>query len=268
MSRRAGPRRHIQWTSLVVAGQGRRTIRCQDRFAQRAELEQAFELLATHYKARGYDCPGATPYRFTPYHVLPDTITLVALRESRVSATMSLVPDTSLLGLPMEHVYGTEISDLRRQGRRLAEMTSLADSGLTCSEFIQVFMAFIKIAMHYHIRLGGDQCVIVIHPRHRNFYLKVLGFVPLAPEGNYPSVQGHPAEALLLDVPLMKANSPKMHETIFGELLPESILCPPTWSPESIRHFGGNSTQTDPRTIEDLLLCIERLGSPPRWLEG
>ena len=167
----------------------------------------------------------------------------------------------------MEGVYGAEIPDLRWEGRRLAEATSVADSGLTCNEFIQVSTAFIKIAMHYHIHQGGDSWVIAINPRHRNFYLDVLGFVPLGPRRSYPSMQGHTAEAFLLDVPLMIANSPEMYERTFGELLPEPILDLPVWSPEFVRYFGGNSTQTDHRTIEDLLLSVECLASPPRWLE-
>ena len=58
-----------------------------------------------------------------------------------------------------------------------------------------------------------------------------------------------------------------MYETIFGTLLPEPILWPPRWSPEFVRYFGGNSTETDPKTIEDLLLSVECLGSPRAWLE-
>jgi hypothetical protein len=235
--------------------------------SERAQLEQAFEMLAAHYRARGYEPPGDSPYRFTPYHVLPETITLVAEREGRVCATMSLVPDTTLLGLPMESIYGAEIADLRRAGRRLAEATSLADTGLRISEFIQVFLAFIKVAIHYHLRQGGDSWVIAVHPRHRNYYLKVLGFVPLGPQRSYPSVQDHPAEAFLLDVRLMRTNAPGMHEKIFGEPLPEAVLSLPTWSRELVRHLGGHSTQTDRRTVEDLLMSVEHLSSPPRWRE-
>jgi hypothetical protein len=232
-----------------------------------AELGQAFELVASQYRARRYDRPGAARYRFTRYHALPGTITLVAVRNGGVCATMSLVPDTSLLGLPMEVIYGTEVAELRREGRRLAEATSLADAGLTLSEFIGVLTEFSRIAVHYHLRQGGDSCVITINPRYRSFYLNVLGFVPVGPRRGHPSVQGHPAEAFLLDVPLMRANAPEMYETIFGEPLAEPIVSPPPWSPESVLHFGWNSMQIDCRTAEILLLSVEALGSRPRWAE-
>jgi hypothetical protein len=234
----------------------------------RIELEQAFELLADCPEGREHDGRGEGRYGFTPYHVLPETVTLVAGRDGRVHATMSLVPDTSLLGLPMEGLHGPEVAALRREGRRLAELTGLADSGLTLGEFVQVLAAFIKIAMHYHLRQGGDSWVIAAGPRRRDFYLKVLGFGPLGRRRRDPSAQGRPSEALLLDVPAMQAKAPMMHERVFREPLPEPVVQPPPWSVESVRHFGWNSTQADGRLVEALLLDIEHLGSPPRWRES
>jgi hypothetical protein len=233
----------------------------------RGEHAQAFELLAESYRARGYEVCCDKPYRFTSFHVLPDTINLIAERQGRVCATMSVVPDTRLLGLPMESIYGPEIAALRRQGRRLFETTSLADSGLSIGEFIKVFIALIKLGMHSTIRQGADSWVITVNPRHRNFYRKAMGFVPLGPVRSYPSVQDHPAEAFLLDVPNLLANAPEMHEKIFGEPLADSLLTPSPLSPADVRHFAWRSTQLDSRSADDLLLSIEHFGSPPRWRE-
>ena len=232
-----------------------------------AEWEQAFELLAASYRARGYDAPSDKPYRFTPYHILPDAVTLVAKHQDRVVATLSLVPDTSLLGLPMESIYADEIGELRRQRRRLAEAISLADQGLTIREFIQVFQALIRLAMQYHVRQGGDTWVITVNPRHRNFYQKMMGFIPLGPCRSYPSVQDHPAEAYWLDIDRMRVQAPQMHREVFGERLPEGVLTTPSWSAERVRAFGHRSTQTDARMVDELVLQVEHLGSPPRWLE-
>jgi hypothetical protein len=212
--------------------------------------------------AGGY--PPKSVTGFTPHQVLPEATVLIA-ESGGVFATMSLVPDTTLLGLPMEDTFAAEVAGLRRAGRRLSETTGLADSGPTGGEFIQVSTAFIKVAMHRHLRQGGDSWVIVVNPRHRSFYLKVLGFASLGPARGYASVQGHPGEAFLLDVPLLKANAPKMHGRIFGEPLPDPFLRPPAWSPARVRHFGGRSTRIDPGRVEELLRWVEHLGSPPRW---
>src|SRR4051812_20284227 len=236
--------------------------------SNREELEGAFRLLAANYRARGYEKSSTKRFRFTPHHVLPDTVTLVAKHEGRVVATLSVVPDTLLCGLPMECIYGAEVDALRREGRRLAEATSLADQGLGVREFVRVFKTLIMVGMQYHIHRGGDSWVISVNPRHRAFYLKVLGFVPLGPRRAYPTVEGHPAEAFLSGVDLLKARAPEMYKEVFGEPLPEAVLRTPRWSPRRVDYFGKRSTQGDGRRIRDILSHVERFGGPPRRWEG
>jgi hypothetical protein len=233
--------------------------------SERQEWEEAHLLVAQNYRSRGYDPASAKGTRFTAFHALPDTTTFVAKHDGHVVATLSLVEDNTLLGLPMECIYGPEIHDLRQEGRRLAEATSLADSGLSLREFLQVFVTIIKLTMQYHVRQGGDTWVITVNPRHRNFYNKVLGFVPLGPCRSYPCVQDAPAEAYRLDLDLMRANAPKMYDTMFGEALPPAVLAAPRMDANLVRHFGGNSTQTSPRQVQDILDYAEHYGSPRRW---
>jgi hypothetical protein len=231
------------------------------------EWEQAFELLAASHRGRGYEIPGSMPFRFTPYHILPDTVTLVAMHRDRVVATLSVVPDTSLLGLPMESVYAEQVGVLRLRRRRLSEAISLADRDLTIREFIRVSRALIRLAIQYQLSRGGDTLLITVNPRHRSFYREVMGFEPLGPRRFYPSVQGHPAEAYGLDADRMQSRAPGMYQEVFGERLPEGVLATPAWSAERVRHFGHRSTQTDPGTVDRLILQVEHLDSPPRWLE-
>jgi N-acyl amino acid synthase FeeM len=235
--------------------------------SSRGELEDAFRLLATNYRACGYERPSTGCFRFTRFHVLPTTVILVAKHEDRVVATLSVVPDTKLCGLPMEPVYRAEIAALRQQGRRLAEATSLADQDLGVHEFVRVFKTLIRVGVQYHVRQGGDSWVIAVNPRHPGFYQKVLGFVPLGPRRAYPSVEGHPAEAYLSGVDLLKSHAPEMNREVFGAPLPDSVLHAPRWLPTRVHYFGKRSTQADGRTINALLSQVERYGSPPRWLE-
>lgn len=236
--------------------------------SSRDEFEQAFQLLAARYQARGYEEPSTKLFRFTPYHVLPDTVTFVAKHGDRVVATMSLVPDTALLGLPMECIYGAEVDALRRRGRRLGEVTSLADGDLDTREFLQAFLALKRLMFQYHLRQGGDTWVITVNPRHRNYYCRALGFLPLGPRRTYPTVRNHPAEAFLVDVESMWANAPGMHQRIFGEALPDAVLENPARPADHVRHFADQSTQADRRTILNINRFVEHLGSPPRWRES
>lgn len=235
---------------------------------EQAELEDAYRLLATNYRARGYEAPGSTPYRYTPYHALPGTATFVARHDRRVVATLTLVPDTELLGLPMECIYGSEVERLRRKGRRLAEFTSLAVQGLSLREFTQAFNTLITLAMQYHLRQGGDTWVMAVHPRHRNYYRKVLGFAPLGTQRSYPAVMDHPAEACVVDLELMKNNAPEMHRAVTGAPLADPVLAANGWSAERVRYFGSRSNTIDEDTIEAILLGVEKDGSPIRWAAG
>ena len=232
------------------------------------EYERAFLLLAEKYRAKGYEQAGAKLFRFTPFHVLPETITVVALDGGRVAATLSMVPDTSLLGLPMESIYPEEVARLRREGRRLAEVTSLAEEGLEPREFLRVFEAMIRLVQQYHIRIGGDSWVLTVNPRHGAYYRKVMGAVPVGDRRSYPSANGAPAEAYLCDLGLMKSNVPAKFGRIFGEPLPAAILTPSARPVDHVDFFGEHSTAADRRTIREIAGAVEGSGCPPRWFEA
>jgi hypothetical protein len=229
------------------------------------EWNQAYHLVAAKYQARGYESPCAKPVRFTPFHALPDTATFVAKHEGEVVATLSVVVDNTLLGLPMERIYASEIADLRWGGRRLSEATCLADQDLGMREFVQIFVTLIRAAMQYAVRQGSDTWLITVNPRHRNFYCKAMGFVPFGPCRACPSVRDHPAEAYLLDDGLMQSRAPRMYEQIFGKPLPGAVWDLPPLTPSLVRHFAGQSSQTDRQSIEQILTFVERFGNPRRW---
>ena len=203
--------------------------------------------------------------RFTPYHALPDTQTLVAKHAGHVVATFSIVLDNTLLGLPMESIYGDEIAALRNNGHRLLETTSLADTGLSVREFMQVFVALIRLGMQYHTANGGDTYVITVNPRHKSFYSKVLGFLPLGPCRSYACVQDAPAEAFWVSNTLLQERRPRMNREIFGEPLPKEALVAPKVPRDLIRYFDQQSSLGDPKTLEQVLTYTDHYGSARRW---
>jgi hypothetical protein len=228
------------------------------------EWDQAFALVAANYKESGYEAPTDKPYRFTPYHALPDTTVFVAKREGRVIATFTLVADNDLLGLPLESLYADEVAALRNEGRRVAEITSLAFTELGQREFLQVFVAMIRLLQQYHVSRGGDTWVITVNPRHRTFYCKMLGARQLGECKAYSAVAGAPAEAYWVDQEMMRANAPRGHETIFGEALPATSLAGPSLPRPLIRYFGSQSCQTDEGRVGNLLRSVTT-GSPRSW---
>lgn len=263
---RSGPGPARPPLSIPVPGLGR-AIEVKIASSRR-EFAQAFRLLSANYQARGYEEPSTKPFRFTPYHALPETLTVVAVEARRVVATLSLVPDSASLPLPMEGLYAAEVAALRQSGRRLAEATSLADRDLGSGEFLRVFTAMIRLAMQAHTRRGGDCWVIAVNPRHGSFYGKVLGFRRIGPRRPNAAVQGHPAEAYVLDLDGMRANAPAMYAAVFDEPLPDEALFAPPRGPEHARYFGARSTLADHRTINELLLRSANTMDRPRGPDG
>jgi hypothetical protein len=210
--------------------------------------------VAATYRARGYEAPSARRLRFTPFHALPDTATFVAKHGGRLLMTMSLVPDNTLLGLPLEAVYADEVRSLRRARRRLGEVISLAaDQALGLREFRRVFVALIRLLKQYHAAQGGDTWVITVNPRHRSVYSRALGYTPLGPCRAYAAVQDAPAEAYWTDKALMAQNGPRMCQGVFGTALPPAALLTRKMPRDLVLEFGGQSTLGDRRTVQDVL---------------
>jgi hypothetical protein len=231
----------------------------------RAEWQAAFRLVADRYEKRGYECSAAAAYHFTAHHALPDTAVLIAKLADQVVATMTLVPDNTLLGLPLEDLYRLEVQQMRRQGRRLVETGSLAERGLTAREFRHVFPALMRLAWQHVAQQGSITAVIAVNPRHSDFYTRVHGFLPMGPRRAYYKVQGHPAEAFFLDPLTMAARVPDVYQQIFGVPLPSEALQAPRMPCDLIRYFAQRSSQTSLRVVDDVLHHVEMFGSPRRW---
>src|SRR5208282_5507403 len=233
--------------------------------SERKEWEEAFRLVTANYQAAGYEPLNANTIRFTRHHALPDTRVFVAKVEGRVVFTFTLVPDNSVLGLPMESIYSDEIQELRQSGRRLAETICLAEDGLSQREFLNAFMTMIRVMKQYHVRQGGDSWVMSCNPRHRNFYTKKLGYQPFGALRSYDAVQGAPAEAYLLDQDIMQANAPKGYQEIFGEDLPPQVLTGPAMPRHLVQYFASRSSQTEIQTVREIFSYQDSFGSPQLW---
>jgi hypothetical protein len=218
-----------------------------------------------NYEAHGYEPCGAGVFRFTPYHALPHTVVLVAKERERVVATMSLIMDNTILGLPSESIYPGEIEDLRHLGRRLGEVGNFADRELSRAEFLPIFVTLVKLASQHHVSRGGDTAIMTSTLRHGVFYRKVMGCAPLGPARAYPYVQHTVAQAYLLDIPMMKAKAPNLYQEVFGTPLPRQALLAPQIPGYLALYFASRSSQTDGRSVEEILQRVANRGNTRCW---
>jgi len=166
----------------------------------RDELEAAYRLVYQSYVRRSYIDPHPGGVRVTLFNAVPDAVTFIAALRGEVIATVSLLPDTPA-GLPMDEIYHSELDKLRRAGRRLSEVTMLADRRLEIRRTLPMLLQLMKLVFDYATRVleAHDLCV-TINPRHDAFYKRYLLFTDIGGRKMYPSVRNNPAVARRLNL--------------------------------------------------------------------
>lgn len=166
-----------------------------------ATRERAYRLAYRVYRSSGFADPHPDERCVNNYDARPDTFVLLAEDAAgRSAATVTLVFDAGGQGLPCDEIFAEELAPLRRDTRRLAEVTRLAmapeqagGKTLLLHLFGAIFV-FARRVRHF------DDFVIEVNPRHAPFYQRLLGFEPLGPERPCPRVKGAPALLLRLDL--------------------------------------------------------------------
>ena len=144
----------------------------------RAELESAYELVYHNYRPRDYIPANPFGLRLTIFNAFPSSVTFVGVIHDEVIATVSLIPDTPI-GLPMDEIYHDEVQALRDAGRRLIEVTMLADRRLSVSRSLAMVLALMKLVFDYAtLSLKATDLCITVNPHHDKFYHEYLLFTP------------------------------------------------------------------------------------------
>ncbi len=180
-----------------------------------AERRAAFSLVHDEYLRLGYirkPTPSGMIYRL--HHVLPTSATLILKDGPTVVGTLTHVLDTDLYGLPMDKVYGDELNALRRQGRRVAELSALAVRRTYCLQ--SLFMLLVRAAYGYALERRVTDFCIMVNPRHAAFYRTLFLFEDLGPVRPYPLVNA-PAVALRADL----VSFPDRIRDLLGSLAPD-----------------------------------------------
>lgn len=168
--------------------------------ASRQELDDAYSLVYSSYRRRGYLPESPQKIRLTVFNAFPTSTTFVAVLRQEVVATASLILDTPV-GLPMDEIYHEEVQPLRRGGRTLTEATMLADRRRQIRRALPMLMQLMKrVFDQATLMLHADDLCITINPRHETYYERYLLFEPLGGLRMYPSVCDNPALAKRLNL--------------------------------------------------------------------
>lgn len=149
---------------------------------------KASTLIKRMYASRGYQTQNAAVFSTAPYQY-----TFEARQAKQLVGTLTLTIDTHQ-GLLADALYKTELDGLRKQQRKICEISKLAFAPNSGSK--EVFATMFHIAYLYAARLHDAQdALIEVNPRHAHFYQRMLGFCQIGQKRTCPRVN---APAILL----------------------------------------------------------------------
>ena len=164
----------------------------------------------------------------------------------------------------MDVIYGPELQELRKRGRRLTEVTMLADRRLEVQRTLPMLLTLMKLVFDYAtLVVKADDLCIAINPRHEEFYKRFLLFTKLGELRTYPSVRNNPALALRLEVSQARARcegSELLTRTFFEQRTPtEKFLRRYRMTEDDLRYFFVELTplfrKAPARMLEVLKAC-------------
>lgn len=162
------------------------------------ELAGAYRLVHDAYVHKGYMDPSPSGMRVTEFTLSPHTTTFIGRQKGDIISTISLFEDSEA-GLAMDAIYREELNQLRKQGRKIAEVGSLATpvnnwNGRPDATF-HMFKIMLNYAMDY---LNLDDLVIAVNPRQKHFYAWVMLCDEIGELKSYGYVKSNPAVAMRL----------------------------------------------------------------------
>lgn len=149
------------------------TLRAADTGGHRSSAQI---LVHRMYTTRGYKT--ATPDPTAPMSA--SVFTLLACDKGETIGTVSISLDTAE-GLLADELFLDELNALRARGRRLCEFTKLAMDHVVKSKRVLASL-FHSAYIWAHLRLGYDDVMIEVNPRHVRYYQRMLGFTVEGPE--------------------------------------------------------------------------------------
>jgi len=171
------------------------------------EQEQAAAIVRKQYQQSGYASEGTMlDEKIIPFLNQHTSKTFFAQYVDTALATVSVIED-SPLGLPLDELYKEEIDSLRKQGKKLAEVSQLALDSTFVQELFgektmkknTLILPLFKLVLHHCLAQKIDTLCIAINPKHEVFY-DALGFRTVGGLRYYVSFNGAPALAKALDL--------------------------------------------------------------------
>ncbi|MHC4996036.1 MAG: N-acyl amino acid synthase FeeM domain-containing protein [Planctomycetota bacterium] len=219
------------------------------------QLKSAYRLVHDTFVEQGYILPAPGGIRMRPFEALPEMATFIAQdTDGRVVAVMSVVPDTLNLGLPSDIAFKPELDDMRRQGRRLGEVTNLA----VIAEYrnSNVFLELARYMQAHAMSVGLDELFIAISPGHTAFFETFLCFEPRGAARHYGGPLEDTVEGMALNL-RTAAQRAAISDHLLGDdafLYDWFFVSNPHLDRAHVAHAAARQALLTPQTLCDLFV--------------
>ena len=166
--------------------------------SSRTDLLAAYQLIYKQYHSYGYMDNTSDAKRVTLWNSLPETYTIVAKEGTDVTGTVSYIID-STAGLPMDELASDALNKLRRDGRKICEVSGLAmhKADSKSDTLMKIFQFGLKVMTEF---CDVTDYVITVNPRHKLFYRKMLCFEQIGDAKAYKKVKNAPGIPMRLNL--------------------------------------------------------------------
>jgi hypothetical protein len=156
------------------------------------DLKTALRLVQQNFEREGYALKTTSGLRLTPFHLLPDTIVIVAKENDQIVATISVIPRTSF-GIPLDSSF--EISSFLADKGKVLEISALAVNPSFRGQHGEVLYNLMKYMYHCNVDLlRANTEVIGVNPKMEPLYEAILLFerIPGTSRSAYNFANGAP----------------------------------------------------------------------------
>ena len=175
------------------------------------DLKNALRLLQNSFEAEGYAKKTTSGLRLTPYHLLPETIVLVAKEHGQIIATLSVVVHTDF-GLPLES--SVNLKNFMKTKERTVEISALAVDTKAAGQRGEVLYNLMKYLYHCNVELLDTKTqVIGVNPKMVSLYKAILLFknIPYTKVGSYKFANGAPVVPMYFNLQTAKTEYGKVY---------------------------------------------------------
>lgn len=239
----------------------------------RDELEQAYSLVYKEYLKRNYTAENESKLRLSIHNTDPNTTTFISTAKDAVLATATIIPDSGL-GLPMDKIYKKELDVLRKNNKKICEISMLASDTdlfkdgmsmmLNAKKMFFVFYLFKIILDYAKNNLKLDQICITINPKHKLTYDFLL-FKDLGKIKTYQQANNAPAIAKYVDLnsiedECIRTNRTGLYKMFFVKKTePQKLLKKFKFSLDDLQYFFIKKTEilktATPQELEYIKNC-------------